>query len=425
MARNPRIIYKKNKPQEDFHADLVSPYLMFNGGLGSGKTYGLCMKLIHLSAINKDIPGGCLCPSFTEYAKDVLPTFETILDENGLLELTDINRGRHTITFPWTRAPLYMFTGEKRIKGPNLGYGGINEHSSIKFEQVQQFLSRVRVRRAPCRQIGFAGTPEDEYGWLHDFVEKQTKSGNLRIISGKTTDNEEHLAPEYIEHLRSVYDPQAFRLFAGGEMIRLGGNYFYYSFSQDRNRTDLEFNPDQFSYINLDFNVGNMHATIAQQYVAAGGKRISAFVDEIVLKHDGADTYAMINAIRARIPNGNFIITCDFSGKARKTTGPADTKLLKSAFGEDRVRYRATGNVRLRKRQLQVNGLLHHGNLLINPEKCPILWRDLSRVQQRVEDFSKCKKNPDLTHASDTLDYYCDFEYEVRDRQQFTKFKAR
>jgi len=418
------IKYSQNDPQKEFHKDISTPFLMFNGGLGSGKTYGLCMKLIKLSALNKDIAGGCLSPSFPMYKKDILPTFEEILDGAGLMDHTKIHRTDHYIIFPWTKAPLYFFTGEKAIKGPNLGYGGINEHSSIPFERVQQFIQRIRVKDAPYRQLCFAGTPEDEYAWLDDFVEAHEQTGKLRIINGKTTDNQ-HLAPEYIEHLRATLDPMAFRLFAEGEMLKLTGNHFYYSYST-KNHSNQEFDKRYPFYVNIDFNVGNMHASICQQYYNEQNEKVSIFVDEIVLKHSGADTYAMIDAIKGRFfgLTQNMLITCDASGRNRKTTGVSDIVALKDAFGDDAVRYRSAGNPRMRKKQLLINGLLSNGLVLVNPKKCPTLNKDLNKVLQK-EDFTKDDKNKDLTHSSDGFDYYCDFEYKINDRETFNASKAR
>jgi hypothetical protein len=284
-------------------------------------------------------------------------------------------------------------------------------------------LRRVRAKGAPALQRCMAGTPEDVHGYLQDFIEKHQKSGKLRLIHSSTADNK-YIDEEYYQHLKETLDPQAFKVFAEGELIFIGGNQFYYAFSRD-NYCDITLDETMPLFINVDFNVGMMSATVAQQYYK-DGKKISVFVDEIVLTADSADTYAMVNAIKARYSERqlyNMMITCDFSGKARKTTGPSDVKVLKAAFGEDQVRYRATGNVRFRKRQLLVNGLLHHKQILINPDKCPILKRDLAKVQQK-EDFSKDKKNAKLTHTSDTLDYFCDFEYE-QNQQRFHQYRAK
>jgi hypothetical protein len=119
-----------------------------------------------------------------------------------------------------------------------------------------------------------------------------------------------------------------------------------------------------------------------------------------------------------------MVITCDFSGKARKTTGPADVIVLRESFGHDAVRYAAKGNIRMRQRQILLNGLFAHRNILINSKKCPKLTRDVKKVTQK-EDFTKDKSNPKLTHTSDTMDYYADQEYESGTSERFKDYKAR
>lgn len=417
-----QIVYNKNPSQEELHRDISTPMPMFCAGWGGGKTYALCMKMLQLSALNKEAAGGLLCPSYAEYKKDILPTFIEILTDNNLLGYTKINQTDKSFVFPWTKKPLYIFTAEKPIKGPNLGYAGFNEFSMMQYERIQEMIARVRVKEAPYPQKVFCGTPEDMYGWLEDFVEAHQESGMLRLIKGKTTDNP-YLDPSYVDHLRATLDEKQFKLFAEGEMIKLGANLFYYAFSREKNITDKILDPLYPIYINLDFNVGNMNANVSQIY-KQDGKKISHFVDEIVLKDFSSDTHEMVRAIKNRYPDmeDQILITCDFSGGARKTTGPSDVSLLRQAGYE--VRYRAKGNMRLRKRQILVNGLLHNRLLLINRAKCPTLFKDLLKVMQK-EDFTKDKTNPDLTHASDSLDYFVDFEYEITPRQRFNIGKAR
>lgn len=417
-----KIKYKKNSPQEEFHKDIVSPILMLCAGLGMGKTWALCQKALLLSYLNKDISGGLLCPSFPDYKKDILPTFEEIFEQNKIQDYCKINKSDKYIIFPWSKAPLYIHTAEKHIKGPNYGYGLVNEFSSIPLERIQELINRVRVKEAKYRQLNFVGTPEDVHGWLEEFIDKQEAAGLLRIIRGKTTDNE-HLAPEYIEHLKATLDPLQFRLFAEGELIQLSTNRFYYAFKPDAHNTTIEFDPMRTIHVGLDFNVGNMHAVIGQVH-EINRKKVMVFIDQIVLKDYGSDTKKMAEAIREKYYDylDQVLITCDFSGAARKTTGPSDVILLRQQGFE--VRYRSKGNVRLKKRQLLVNGLLSHGQILVNKEKCPILWKDMTKVLQK-EDFTKDKTNPDLTHASDGLDYLIDFEFEIMDRQRFHHGKAR
>lgn len=416
-----QIKYNQNRPQKEFQEDVTSPLLMFCSGFGGGKTYGLCMKMIKLSALNKDISGGLLCPSFPEYKKDILPTFEQILADNGLLSYSTINKSDKYIIFPWTKAPMFIHTAEKSIKGPNYGYIGINEFSSMPFERIQEMLSRLRVKEAPFRQANFAGTPEDVYGWLEEFVDKHTESGRLKLITGTTLDNP-HVAEEYVEHLKATLDPQQLQVYLEGKLGSLGTNLFYYSFDSNKNKTNETLNKKDTVYINIDFNVGNMHATIAQQEWIDNQKH-SYFVDEVVLKDNSSDTYAMRDKLYQKFHDciDRCVVTIDFSGKNRKTTGPSDLKVIKSVFKN--TRYRSGGNPRLKQRQILVNGCLAHGYVKINKEKCPVLWRDMMKVRQK-DDFTKDGTNKDLTHASDTLDYYIDQEYNLKSRQSFNSYKA-
>ena len=415
--------YNQLPAQSLFHDDNNSNIVAFLAGLGSGKSFALMMKMLKLSWINRGYAGGLLSPSVEDFKKDMLPLFQECFDNHNLGHLCRYNRSDKAFWFPWSNKPLYVFSGEKPIAGPNLAYCGINEPSLIKEVRVNEMLRRVRIKGAPLLQRCMAGTPEDAHGWLQDFVEKHSETGRLRIIQGSTKDNI-HLDPDYYEHLRETLDPQQFRVFAEGELIFIGSNLFYYSFTKEKNITDIELDVEMPLYVNVDFNVGMMCATTAQLY-EKDGKKISVFCDEIKLTDHAADTYAMINAIKAKYDSwkNRIIITCDFSGKARKTTGPSDVNVLKQAFGEDAVRYRSTGNIRMRKRQLLINGLLHHSQILINKQKCPTLYKDLMKVQQK-EDFTKDKKNADLTHASDTMDYFIDQEYEFKDRNRFIEYRA-
>lgn len=415
-----KVKYQKNSPQSLFHKDTVSKYLVYAAGLGSGKTYGLCMKMLQLSVLNKDVAGGLLCPSYSDYKKDILPTFQEIFEENGLTGHVRIHHTDKTIYFPWSKAPLYIFTGEKPIAGPNLGYCGINEFSLIQWDRINEMMRRVRVKEAKYAQRCFAGTPEDIHGWFEDFVESNEDNPDFRLIKGKTTDNP-HLDPEYVEHLRRTLDPIQFRLFAEGELVNMNSQAFYYAYDPKKNHHPCEFIEGETIYINIDFNVGNMNASVCHKI-----DDVSYFFDEIVLKEYSSDTYAMINEILKRYSKWKryLVITCDFSGSARKTTGAPDVVVLRQAFGTELVRYRKRGNVPLRKRQVLVNGLLANEKILINPKKCPTLIKDLRKVRQKNDDFIKEKTNPDLTHQSDTLDYYCDFEYELQTRQKFHSGRA-
>lgn len=401
-----RIPYdRSNEGQQKFHADLKTRFAMISGGLGSGKSFALMMKALQLSAVNQDMPGGLLCPTIKEFKRDMLPLFRETCDryvQGWRYHKTDLY-----FQFPWSTAPLYIFTAEADIKGPNLAYALINEYSSMEWARIQQLINRVRVKGAKLSQIAMAGTPDDEYLWLEEFIEKQTKASNLNLIEVATYQNK-HTAEGYVQLLKDTLDEKSYQLFVEGKRIRLTGDLFYYAYEPKVNDYPVEYDPELAVYANLDFNVGNMSTTLAH-VVGSGRNKQMLFFGEIILTDQGSDTEAMGRALLARFPADKLLLTVDASAKSRKTSGTSDVKILEK-LGLT-VRYRSQ-NPRLRKRQLLVNGLLSHRNILLNATACPKFKRDLLRVEQDKVNFEKKKDKPELTHTSDTLDYLADFEFQ-------------
>ena len=385
--------------------------ILHAGGLGSGKSYNLCMKLLRLSYLNKGHAGGLLCPDFPSFKKDILPTFEMIFENNGLKRKKHwwYNGQDHTYRFSWNSKPIYIFTGEKDIAGPNLGYGGINEFSLITWEKINQFIRRIRTV-SPYKQKILAGTPEDKHGWLQDFVnmmnsqaEKDPKK--FKIVFGDTDENK-HIDTTYGQTLEYMLDAKALKVFKQGMIIKLSGDLFYYAFERDKNVTEeARFNPQSTVYANMDFNVGRMTTTFCHK-----NGIYDDFFDEVELRGN-SDTLQMAFYIKEKYGTQNTVITIDASGRNRKTSGASDYQILLDAgFPKDRVRFKAQ-NPRFRERQLLVNGRMDKGLIRINP-KCKILIKDLEQVEQDRLTFAKIKdKDGKLTHASDTLDYYEDYEY--------------
>jgi hypothetical protein len=138
--------WEKLPTQKEVYYEDKTETLMFAAGLGSGKSYVLCRKLLKLSAINRNVAGGLLCPSYPDYKRDIEPMLETLLQEN--LKMTEgvhykYNRSEKTWRFCWSKAPIYVFTADRPIAGPNLGYGGVNEFSLIPKDRMNDMGHRT------------------------------------------------------------------------------------------------------------------------------------------------------------------------------------------------------------------------------------------------------------------------------------------
>lgn len=356
------------------------------------------MKSIFLRWINREHSGGIAAPSYAELKKDVLPTFEAIFEENRIPY--NYHQTDKVFSFPWCKGKLYLFTAEKKIRGPNLSDMGINEATLIDRERYMECIGRVRVKGAACSQVYSSGTPEGVGNYLYDlFVENPMR--NSRIIYAKTMDNIENLDPSYIEALRSSYDSTTLQAYLNGEWVNMNGNQFYYAYNSSINEDrTLKRDPMKLVLVGLDFNVDFMTATLWHNTPEG----LRGF-DEICLEKN-ADTVKMCDALKARgyTPDITTIYP-DPAGRARSTKGAPDHEILRREGFNVVSRLSAP---RMRERQLNMNNKLEKGWIKYNPDMMPKLRKDFLSVEQDPVTLEKSKDDPRLTHASDGLDYLVD-----------------
>ncbi len=412
MILNLKINYNPLPTQKEVFDDDITETIMHSAGLGSGKSYNLCMKLIKLSKLNKGHAGGLLCPSYAMFKKDIYPTFQDIFEQSGINKgkSWDYNSQDKTYNFIWNNKPLYIFTAENEIAGPNLGYGGINEFSLCSWDRVNQFIRRIRTD-SPYKQKILAGTPENKYNWLLDYVnmmneQEKINPGSFKIVFGDTTENK-YIDQTYAQTLEYMLDKKALQVFKEGKIIKISGDLFYYSFDRTKHVYEIsEIPKSQQIYGNLDFNVGRMTCTFAHRL---GPK--TYFFDEFELLGN-SDTAQAAQEILKRYGK-SVVLTIDASGKNRKTSGASDYQILiQSGFPKENIRFKSS-NPRFRERQLLVNGKFDKNEVIVSP-KCKVLIKDLENVEQNKLTFEKIKdKEGKLTHASDTLDYFIDYEFSL------------
>lgn len=395
-----KIRYNQNVHQKDFHADRVSKFLHLSTGFGGGKTYGLCMKTIDLSQINKNMAGAIVVPDYAEFRKDVMPEMEGILDANKIP--FTFHKTHHYYRFPWSKAPCYVLTAEKPIRGQNLAYATINEVTLIPLLRYKEVIGRVRVRGAVCPQIASVGTPEGHVSEYYEYMIESPPKG-MRIVYGNTDDNAANLGDYYLENLEASYDSKMIEAYRRGLWVNMSDSLFYYSYNPVK-VWDRSIDIDDYTqfHISMDFNVDPFCATVwgTDGYGLYG-------ITQIELKGgQGFNTNNMVEAMKSRgfVPN-NSIIYPDPAGKARSTKGMPDTTILRNAGYE--VRHRSTAPD-FRKRQLNVNNLLDKGRIKVHPDHCKGIIKDWVGVEQDKITQEKLKSNPALTHFSDGLDYLCD-----------------
>lgn len=385
--------------QWDFIQDTSTKFLHLSAGYGFGKTRTLCYKLLQLSKMNYPHPGGLVVPSYTDFSRDVKVAMADILDHHKIR--FKYHGGEHWYKFPWTPGKLYVATAEKKIRGPNWAYAGINELTLISLERYREVTGRIRIKDAKAPQIASSGTPEgiaSEYYSI--FVENPWK--NSRCLYGDTRDNAHNLEEGYIQSIIDSYPAALVDAYIRGLWVNMAGNRFYYSYDPMKHDKANEADWSTYFHASMDLNVDPFCVTLWQERA----NRLVA-VDEIILEGGaGYRTENMLDAMgqRGYTANNTFIYP-DPSSKSRNTRGAPDAELMKQRGYNVRVRSAAP---RFRQRQLNVNNRFDKMQLEIHPTKTPKLKKDLLAVETDPITFEKVKKNPQLTHSSDGMDYMID-----------------
>lgn len=391
---------KPNKHQREFLDDIKSKLLHLSTGFGGGKTHVLCFKLLQLSELNKNLHGGLVVPDFKDFKRDILPEMEDILAKNNIGYR--FHGSEHWFAFPWTKGKIFVVSAEKKLRGPNWAFAGINEVTLMPLVRYKEVIGRVRHQKAICPQIVSVGTPEGFASEYYDYFIEKPPTG-LRIIYGSTDDNSMNLHSDYLLNLEETYDAKMLDAYRRGLWVNMTGNRFYYSYDQKKNEDpNIVQDPYAMVHVTMDFNVDPFTAAVWN----IKGDSAYAF-DEIYL--EGEQGFRTENMIQALISRGytpdKTIIYPDPAGKARSTKGESDINIIKKAGFEVRVKSAAPN---FRKRQLNVNNLLDKSRLKINPNKCKHLRKDFLGVEQDIVTLEKKKNNPKLTHLSDGVDYMCD-----------------
>jgi hypothetical protein len=371
------------------------------------------MKALKLMALNAPYSGGLMAPTYGELKRDIIPIFDDIFERNNLTRMIKYHGSDHYYQFPWSKGRLYLFSGENKLRGPNLAFFLINEATLISHERYKECIGRVRVKGAPYPQIASVGTPEGVGNYMYEmFVDKPMR--NSRIIYGDTRANIDNLNPNYITALEDSYDKITLDAYLRGMWVNMNGNQFYYSYNPEKNLSrDIIHNPHAIVHCALDFNVEHMTATLWHLF----DDTLFGF-SEIVLTNN-ADTEKMAMALKARgFTPDRTIIYPDPAGAARSTKGSPDHVILKRHGFE--VKARST-QPRFRQRQLNVNNLFDKSKIVFNPDTMPSLKKDCEGVEQNPVSLEKDKRNPKLTHASDGLDYLCDILFEFSGKKPENK----
>jgi phage terminase large subunit-like protein len=213
----------------------------FFGGLGTGKTtvailaaLGACEEASRGMLIEPSFPAveDILIPEIEDYAEKVFGIKNFKRSPPPKLELGNGSE----ILFRSAEA------GPEKLRGPNLGFFGIDEAAYVNEEVWDVMLGRLR---RPPEKAWVTTTPKN-FNWVYEvFVENHN---DTKYWVNADTRNAPWLSGEYIQSLENKYSAEMQRRELGGEFVALGGDVFR---SSDIQRSDVPKALDQVA-IGLD-----------------------------------------------------------------------------------------------------------------------------------------------------------------------------
>lgn len=293
---------------------------LYQGGYGSGKTFAGSLLGVFLARKYPGSRGLVGASTFTLVEKTTLIKYFEHLENLGYKKNVHYkyNEKKHLLKFKNGSEIWFMSVDDpENFKSMDLHWVEIEEASQVSRATIDGLISRLRntYRRPSWKNFKYRlfghTNPEPIKGWIWDFfVDK--KRPNRRLIIAPTTNNI-HLPADYVDELKTQYDPEYFRINVLGEFGNYNSGLVVKGFT-DENRKQLQYVKGETIHLTCDFNVDPMMWLIAHK-----DEENVYFFDEIVVEN--ATTAMCMKEFIRRYPdkNANIIINGDASGDNRST----------------------------------------------------------------------------------------------------------
>lgn len=415
-----KIAYDKLPYQEEFHLS-DAPNVLLSTGYGGGKTYSLVMKMFRLMNINKGIPGGLLCPNLKMFRRDVLPTISEICHANGIP--FKYRRQDQELLFPTTKTKVMIFHSEDdgvSIKGPNLGWGVINEVTLCSRGAFDSFLSRMRVKTTPLSQIAMSGTPEG-FNWVYDdFV--STPRPDTQVIFGDMRQNRFVLSG-YADRLWGTFDEKSREMYVKGRFVNLTGMSALHAFERSKHSGTFDRVDNLPVWVSIDFNVNPMAAAFWNPVPRPRGETQLIGFGELKLQN--ADTAHLARAIQEALGGtDNVVLFPDPAGKARSTKSHHTDIMILEDHGFTDIRYKSR-IASVRDAVNASNARIEQGLVLVDASKMPETVKDFEQVAWKDGVFELNKSDTKRTHWLDGFKNMIDYEFPIGEGRGSWKETAR
>jgi len=332
---------------------------MYQGGMGSGKTFAGSLLGISLCIQYPGITGIVVANTFDQVDKATRAKWFELLAKSGLMKKRhwDYNETKHTLKFKNGSTVYFSHCSEpEKLRSLEAGFIEMEEASLMEESSFKEMLGRLRQTVTeqgtiiPRRRLFAHTNPEASKGWIYKHFVEKTKStieytdetveftvkgrtGRTRYIRKITEELLEledgpekvkvayrlviaptiqnfHNSLSYVAQMKSSFDPEFYKINVLGEFGDYTSGLVSKGFDRDKQLVPLMYNPKYPLHISCDFNWDPNCWFIVQVY-----DDCVYFLDEIVLEH--TDTEQCIFEFMRRYPQSGYrdiIINGDASG---------------------------------------------------------------------------------------------------------------
>jgi PBSX family phage terminase large subunit len=206
-----RLKFDPTKPQRGFITS-TARNSAFIGGIGSGKTRASVIKAISMPP---NTVGMLVAPTFGMLRDTVIRTFAEIATRAPHIVRKFNQSELHATLFDGKEILFRSADNPERLRGPNLGWAGLDEAALMNRNALDIMLGRLRLEPG---NMWFTTTPKGRNHWLHEYIE----TGNVEVHRSRTMDNP-HLPQAYIDSLKSQYSSAFYAQEVLGEFVDMGG----------------------------------------------------------------------------------------------------------------------------------------------------------------------------------------------------------
>ena len=387
--------------QLDFVNDNSTEILGLSAGYGSGKTFAMCAKAVILALANQGFIG-CVMEPTGPLVRDIwLNDFDDFLDRHGIPHsFRSSPLPEYVLHLPGgdTKIICRSFESWSRIVGLNLAWVLCDEIDTVAPSIANKAFPKIlgRLRSGNQRQFAASSTPEGfRWMWQTFGTEEAQQRDDRKLIKMRTTDNP-HLPMDFIDRMRSNYDPKTLQAYLNGEFTNLTMGQVYDRFSREKHVCKAVSAATEPIHCGLDFNINNMSAVIA---VRLDNRLV--VIDEV---SGSKDTDSLAQEIQRRYSGRKTYIYPDASGGNRSTNASrTDIQILES-YGFSNQSPRA--NPPVRDRVAAVQAVLENGKGEVRlqvQENCKRLIECLEL--QSYKDNGDPDKDAGYDHMNDALGY--------------------